>query len=253
MSKKINSLLQAWPSGTVALLPWLATKGVSQSLASRYQKSGWIDSVGRGAFVRRGDKVGWEGAVHAIQTQAGRRVHPGGRTALQLFGHSHFLRLGARPAVFLYGASGQRLPKWLRARDWGVELRFSATALFAPSAEDTGLAEHVVGSFALRVSTPERAILEALDGMPRTLSFDEAALIMEGLTTLRPALLQPLLESCTSIKVKRTFLYLARVAGHAWYRRLQRGRVALGTGKRAIVRGGKLDAEFMITVPPERD
>lgn len=225
---------------------------MSQSLAARYQKSGWIDAVGHGAFIRRGDKVGWEGAMHALQTQAGHLIHPGGRTALELSGYSHFLRLGTRRTVFLYGASGQRLPKWLKDRDWGVELRFSATTLFGRTAVDTGLTEHPVGSFALRVSTPERGMLEALDGMPQTLSFDEAALIMEGMSTLRPALLQSLLESCTSVKVKRSFLYLAREAGHPWYRRLQRNRIALGKGKRAIVRGGKLDAEFMITVPAPR-
>jgi hypothetical protein len=72
---------------------------------------------------------------------------------------------------------------------------------------------------------------------------------MEGLTSLRPSLLQTLLESCASIKVKRAFLYLAREAGHAWYERLDKTRIDLGKGKRMLVRGGRLDAEFMITVP----
>jgi len=76
---------------------------------------------------------------------------------------------------------------------------------------------------------------------------------MEGLTTLRPSLLQQLLEACSSIKVKRVFLYLAREAGHAWYGRLDKTRFDLGKGKRMIVRGGRLDAEFMITVPGRSD
>jgi hypothetical protein len=55
----------------------------------------------------------------------------------------------------------------------------------------------------LTLSTPERAILEMLDGLPTHESFDRADKIMEGLTTLSPRRLQKLLLDCKSIKVKR--------------------------------------------------
>lgn len=253
MSIKLNKLLQVWPRGTVAQLGWLARHGVSQSLAARYRKSGWMVAVGRGAFARSGDKVGWEGAVYALQAEPKATLHPGGRTALELLGYSHFLRLAPRRAVFLYSGPGERLPKWMRDHDWGADVHLLPSCLRGNDEAHPGLTEHSFGSFALRVSTPERAILELLDGLPDRLSFEEARLIMEGLTTLRPSLLQPLLEACSSIKVKRTFLYLAREAGHPWYARLDKARLDLGKGKRMIARGGRLDAEYMITVPVPGD
>ena len=68
-SMKINRLLQAWPGGTVALHAFFTQHGVSRKLAEQYRKTGWIDSVGVGAFVRRGDKVSWQGALYAVQAQ----------------------------------------------------------------------------------------------------------------------------------------------------------------------------------------
>ncbi len=38
---------------------------------------------------------------------------------------------------------------------------------------------------------------------------------MEGLTTLRPRLIQSLLEQCRSVKVKRLFTVLAEACNHA--------------------------------------
>lgn len=249
MSEKLNRLLQSWPRGTVVQLGWLERHGVSQPLATRYRKSGWMEAVGRGAYARSGDPVGWEGAVYALQSELHATIHPGGRTALELLGYSHFLRLAPRRTVFLYGGAGERLPKWMRDHDWGAEVHLLPSSLFGNDEAHPGLTEHSFGAFALRVSTPERASLELLDGLPDRVSFEEARLIMEGLTTLRPSLLQTLLEACTSIKVKRAFLYLARESDHAWYARLDQARLNLGKGKRMIVRGGRLDAEFMITVP----
>jgi hypothetical protein len=39
---------------------------------------------------------------------------------------------------------------------------------------------------------------------------------MEGLNTLRPDLVQELLEKCSSVKVKRLFMHLAEQFQHPW-------------------------------------
>ena len=75
--------------------------------------------------------------------------------------------------------------------------------------------------------------------------------VMEGLTTLRPKLLQQLLEQCGSIKVKRLFLYMAHKAGHAWAQRLDREKIDIGSGARAITKGGVYVASFGLTLPEE--
>ena len=64
------------------------------------------------------------------------------------------------------------------------------------------------------INTPERAILECLNLSDASSNLLDIYYIMESLTTLRPKLLQTLLERCTSQKVKRLFLYMAEKAVH---------------------------------------
>ena len=243
---KINHLLQAWPRGTVALHAFFARHGVSRKLAEQYRKGGWIDPVGVGAFVRRRDKVGWEGALYALQKYAGKAVHPGGRTVLELAGLAHNVQLASRRRVDLYGPASGRLPRWLTRHDWGVELRYFGTSLFVDA---SGMTHREFGEFALEISTPERAILEVLEGVPRVFEFAEAQQLMEALPTLRPKLMQELLEACTSVKVKRLCLYLADVTGMPWRSALDDRRLDLGSGKRQVVAGGQWNVRYGITVP----
>ena len=86
MGSKINQLLQQWPSGTVATLRWLNSRGVDRRLADKYVQSGWLERLGHGAYKRAGAIVDWVGAVHALQTQLALAVHPGAITAIELRG-----------------------------------------------------------------------------------------------------------------------------------------------------------------------
>ncbi len=99
------------------------------------------------------------------------------------------------------------------------------------------------------VSTPERAILEVIDELPTTITFEHVDGLMEGLSTLSPRRLQYLLERCDSVKVKKLFLWLADRHRHEWRSRIDENRIDLGSGKRMIVKGGRLDSKYRITVP----
>ena len=72
---------------------------------------------------------------------------------------------------------------------------------------------------------------------------------MENLTTLRPRLVTALLDACSSIRVKRLFLYLATKANHGWLTRVNVTSLKLGNGDRSIAKGGVYDEQFRITVP----
>lgn len=74
---------------------------------------------------------------------------------------------------------------------------------------------------------------------------------LEGLTTLRPKLLHPLLEQCGSVKVKRLFLYMAEKAGHDWFKRLDTAKFDLGAGARTVTKGGVYVSRYGLTVPEE--
>ena len=248
---KINRLLANWPRGTVVTYPWLRKHGISRQLASRYQDTQWLTPFGRGAFARPGEAVTWMGALHALQRQTECTIHPAGKTALQLQGYAHCLATGDRAPVWLFGRPGERLPAWFSRHAWPGRLHYCTTQLLEAEAESCGLTERDVGGFSLRLSAPERAILEVLHFVPKQQSFEEAQLLMEGLTTLRPKLVQKLLQACSSVKVKRLFLVLAEACAHSWVKQLDVAHIPLGAGKRVIVPGGRLHPKYQITVPAD--
>ena len=92
-------------------------------------------------------------------------------------------------------------------------------------------------------------MLELLDEVPKRETFHQVDMLMEGLRNLSPRRLHKLLTECHSVKVKRLFLWFAERHNHAWLKKLDQDGVDLGHGKRMIVRGGKLDTKYNITVP----
>ncbi len=245
---KLNRLLQQWPKGTVATQPWLQRLGVSRQLARQYVSSGWMERLGRGAFVRPGEAAGWLGALHTIQSQLALSVHAAGLTALSLKGMAHYLQLGAHKEVFLFGAPRERLPAWFLNHSWDVRLRYHCPNLF-DRAVPAGFTQLERGEYTVRISAPERAILEVLHLATTNEAVEHAAELMGGLSTLRPRVVQELLEVCRSIKVKRLFLWAAQHSEHSWFTRLSPDSLNLGVGKRVLYRGGVLDPTYQITVP----
>jgi hypothetical protein len=175
-------------------------------------------------------------------------IHAGGKTALQMQGYAHFLPMGKGTVVSLFGPPGAKLPTWFTQYRWEVKVRYTATNLF-PEEMDQGLTRKDLVSYAVTVSTPERAVMEVLHAVPGEESYEEAKLLMEGLTTLRPRVVQSLLEQCASVKVKRLFMVIAESCQHAWVKKLDLSKVDFGKGKRMLVRGGRLDPKYNITVP----
>jgi hypothetical protein len=192
------------------------------------------------------------GGVYALQSELSLPVHVGGKTALELQGYAHFVPANNLPVVHLYGRAGRPLPTWFRRHQWESRIRFHLVRLF-PSKPDLGLTTKVYEQISTRLSTPERAAFELLDLVPKDQSFAEARQLMAGLTTLRPELVQELLEACRSVKTKRLFLFLAEEAGHAWAKELNTLKLDLGRGKRSIVKGGRLNSKYEITVEPNPD
>ena len=98
-------------------------------------------------------------------------------------------------------------------------------------------------------STPERAVLEMIDELSSRETFHHVDVTMESLSNLSPNRLQELLELTDSVKVKRLFFFFADRHQHAWLTHINHEQIKLGSGKRMLVRGGKLDPMYQITVP----
>lgn len=241
----LNRLLQKWPYGGVVTSPWLHSLGVSNQLLKKYTTSHWLNSLGYGAYKRTGDTITWEGALNAIQTQLGKDLHIAGKTALELQGKAHFIP-AQETQVILFSPTSAKLPKWLHHQDFNIIFE-AHKASFLES--DEGIASKRINGFELKISTAERAILEVLYLAPQHQSLQESKYLLENLTTLRPRVLQGLLDACTSIKVNRLFLLLAEHLQLPCVKHLNLDNVKLGSGNRSLIKGGQLHNKYKITIP----
>ena len=244
---KLQSLMSSFPKGLALTVDLLKEHGFDAQLVARYKKSRWLEPLGNGAYLRHGDKVHWQGGLAALQQQLKLSIHCGARTALDLQGCGHYVAFAAR-TVYLFGHPGQRLLKWFREYDWHVKVAYRMTALF-PRGLDDSYVDFPAGDFSIQMASPERAAMEMLYYVPSEQGFDEAEHIMESLLALRPALVQKLLETCNSVKVKRLFMYMAEKSSLPWIEQLDLGRVDFGKGDRTVVEGGRLDPKYRVTVP----
>lgn len=268
----LNRLERELPEGLLVDSAWLEREGFHGSLRKKYLDHGWLERPVRGVYRRPRGRLAWEQAVVSLQLLLRRPIVVGGRSSLRLQGFDHYVSMGEPHDVHLYGEESP--PAWLFKLP--LEHRFvfhNAETLFQDQPITRSLATLSIdirnGGFdivnheglrqmpwgqwhwPLTLSTPERALLEALDELPQRESFHQMDMLVEGATQLSPRRLQALLEACRSVKVKRLFLWFADRHGHAWRRRVDASTLDLGSGKRMLVRGGRLDPTYQIVVPRE--
>ncbi len=244
-SGKLKKLLEAMLPQSVVTSAMLRDLGISNGLARDYTNNGWLVRIGVGAFRRTHEQVTWQAGLHALQSQLGCPVTLGAISALASNGSAHYLRL-SRETIFLFSAQNVSLPAWFKKHDWDAEISHTQTKLLPP---EIGVRDQKLGGFTLRVSSPERAILECLHLAPATIDLDECYQVLGGLLNLRPVLMQSLLESCNSIKVKRLFLFMADRASLPVMKHLDQTKIDLGSGNRSVVRDGAYDSRYRLVLP----
>ncbi|MEM9242866.1 MAG: type IV toxin-antitoxin system AbiEi family antitoxin domain-containing protein [Pseudomonadota bacterium] len=249
-SLKINSLLKRIPRGMVLTPCLLKAKGISSKLAWWYVQSGWLARIDRGIYKLAGDSITWAGVLSTLSSEYP-TVHLGGKTALQVLGKSHYIAVNfIKQKLQLFSPAGVKLPRWVNTHSLEEKFQLHATSLFSGlEDEKLSLLNHKHDNLSIQVSAPERAALEVCYLVPKVINFQEAALLIENLLRLRPQLVQTLLESCQSIKVKRLFLYLSEYYQHTWLSELDLTKIELGKGKQLIAGGGVYDAKYKISVP----
>ncbi|MCF7949764.1 MAG: type IV toxin-antitoxin system AbiEi family antitoxin [Spirochaetia bacterium] len=214
------------------------------------KQSGWIESIGQGAYKLKGQEVQWTGALYTLQTYLKQPLHVGGITALEWSGLSHFLNMGNR-SVFLYGVGKQNLPQWFRHIIDPLDVTVQeARSLTGP---EKFYNNRGFGDYEVSYSVPEQAYLELLFSVPHRVSFIEARQIAENLNLLRASVLQTLLEQSRNIKVNRLALYMGEYHAHEWLEKLDIESINQGRGKRVIYAGGIFNEKYQITVAPAAD
>lgn len=203
----LKGALFSLPTGMPVGSSHLRKFGVSRQLAHHYVQAGWLKQLGRGYYLRVGDKLTAAGVVASLQAN-GVKVHIGGKSALALKGFTHYLNLG-EATLTLYGAGTRSLPEWFQQQ---FKVILSNSALFDEQrdlAGKVGLSRFNHEADAPFVSEPERAVLEMLDLVPGKQTLEEARQVMEGLQSLRAKKMEELLRLCNKIKVKRLFWKVA--------------------------------------------
>jgi hypothetical protein len=199
-----------------------------------------------GAFSLPGDELSWIGAIRAMQEELHLPIHVGARTALELQGAAHNVVQIARPIITVIASKKFNAPSWVRSNDWQAKLSFKQSSLIEGEQSLTSFSSN---RLKIKISTREQAILELIDALDLSQNFETAENYLLPLMTLRPAHVQELLSRCTSIKVKRVFLFLAEKMNMPFFAKLALDAIDLGSGKRVVVKGGKFDTKYKITVP----
>ncbi|MBR3074773.1 MAG: type IV toxin-antitoxin system AbiEi family antitoxin [Bacteroidales bacterium] len=247
MATKIKNIFDITPWDSVLFSSWLAAQGIDRKGQSLYVQSGWLERIAQGVYKKAGSHPTLYGAVASYNNQLGKSCHVGASSALDLRGYSHFVSMG-KPSAYLFTDKESRLPGWFGSVEWDMSVRYFTTSIFGGN---LGLEVYDYNGVQLLISSPERAFMECLHLSPEQFTLLDSYYVMEMMTTLRPALVQQLLEKCTSIKVKRLFLYMAEKAGHSWFRAIDLSNVNLGKGIRNISATGRFDKRYQIIIPAE--
>jgi Transcriptional regulator, AbiEi antitoxin, Type IV TA system/Transcriptional regulator, AbiEi antitoxin N-terminal domain len=268
-----KDLLKLVPYGLLVTRPWLLSQGVERYMIDNWLRRKELVSLTTGVFTRPDlRKLTWQGIVCSMQRMK-MALTPGGLTALDLQGYGHYLQLSSNDSIHLYGSDP--LPGWINKILPGTTfIRHSDHKLFAGGLRndvyDTKADNHQDGDplkfsnvmawgideWPLTISTLERAFFEVLLDVPEHVTFEHADQLIQGLTSLSPRRVNRLLERCTNVKVKRLFLWFSEKHQHPWFKKLELEKFtfqngSLGSGKRMLIKGGKLDTKYLITVPEE--
>lgn len=240
------------PYSMIATRKWLSSKGMSRHAIDNLLKSNRLKPLAVGVYTRADSPPSWQSIVCSLQLMTDYPIYIGGLSALQQLGFSQYLTDTHIKTIHLY--SNHKPPSWLKKIQhethfkWHGTQAFWAENIFSTKKFSREIDWHQ-GLPTLNISCPEKAFLEMLVDVPKNISFDHANEIMQGMTSLSPNKLNTLLTSCKSIKAKRLFLWFAKKQNYAWFKKLDLSHLELGAGNRVIAKSGKLDKQYLITVP----
>lgn len=256
-SQRRKEVFRLVPEGSLVTRAWLQSHELSNHAIDNLLKSQQLETVKNGVYKREGSIVEWGDIVYFLQRRYITDLTIGGISALELQKLSHYLPLSNHRVLNLYGTDN--LPAWVNTITDNARFQRHSLGDLLGQAATKDLTEQLNQytkifnwkdtKEGLIISTPERAILEVLNDVPGKISFEHADELMQGLNTLSPRSLQKLLEICDNVKVRRLFFWYAERQNHSWLVKINKDNINLGSGNRVIVKGGRLNKKYKITVP----
>jgi hypothetical protein len=244
----LKHILQEWPYKTVCLSSWFEKKGAYRQLLSEYERNNWVKRIGTGAYIKPGENVDWTGALYALQFQKKVPIHIGGKTALEMHGYAHNISMGSGKNITVLGLASMKLPKWFRDYDWKVDINFKLLNLFSMKPE-MYINEKKIDQYKVRISDPERAIIEMIALTPNVYSFEDTYHLLEGLMYPRMDVLQELIQYCRSDKAKRLLFWMSEACGMPWTDKIAKVNNCFGKGILSLVKNGEYISKYRIIVP----
>ena len=245
-ANKINKLLSEGIPNGLYFSEWLAANGYSPQLLQQYRNTGWLEMLNRGVYYRAGEQLSAYAAVASCAKQTQNHLRLAAHSALELHGVMHFVPMG-KPRAMVTTDQRHKM-QWLQSDLFDRDFHYFFTPQL-PTEEPEMWTDH---GLQLPASSQELAILECIYLAPKWYSYMDVFYLMEMLSTLRPKLVQTLLERTTSYRVKRVFLYMAEKAAYPWSKKLDLSRIDLGTGTMQLVEdGGAYISKYKITIPQE--
>lgn len=242
---KINRLLKFGQKGGLYFSGWLSRQGYSPQLIDRYRSSGWLSALSRGVVYRTGSSLSAFGALASYNQQVEKDLRIAAHSALELWGFNHYVPMGKPILVVGMDKKNSSAMDAVGAFRPGVSAFFFVT-FSGFSSGDTPLSGLETACLHAR---PEQAFMECLLLAPKRYDYMDLFYIMEQLTTLRPTVVQSLLEATQHYRIRRLFLYMAEKAGHSWFEDLDTARIDLGTHKLQLIKSGVDVSKYKITVP----
>lgn len=250
MSEKLSTdWLSLVHHGQLVTRQWLISQGATEHALDNAVKSNRLKVLTRGVLTRYEVPLTWQGVAASLNRIDG-PVYVGVVSALAEQGLAHYL--GFSKQINLY--SSKPSPSWLNKIGLETELIWHSTRrlwdmprlLLANS-----LRENEINNGHWLMASAEQAILEVLVAVPNTFSFEYADSLMQGMVNLSPRRIDAVLKACHHIRAKRLFFFLADRYTYSWRKKMQPENYDLGSGKRSIIVGGRLDKRYNITVPEE--
>lgn len=249
------------PPGFIVDTAWLNKRWIDSKSIQNYVHQGWIERIVRGVYRRplqngaSSDRLSWQVVLLSLQQLMGYSVHLGGRNALDYAIHPHSARQRKEgQKVHIYGD----VPSWVNRLPMSDQLIMHKLTLFAGA--PAGIVNEFlltynkewaaeVWRWPLKISSPERAILELMAELRGGSVFEYVEMYFQSLQSLRPELLLKLLRACQSVKVRRLFFAYADLYQHSWHKEMDSNQIDFGSGARTLVPGGEFHPAYQISLP----
>lgn len=240
--------LEFLPYGQFVTRQYLFKQGLERYQLDNYLRQGKVYAISSGVYARLGVPIEWQGLAASLYKAVDSAVYIGGMSALVQHGLAHYVNFNS--SVNFY--SQAKKPLWFEKLDLNITRQWHRTARIWDEEKliaAKSLQKQSINGGVWLLASPEQAYLELLTHLPDTVSFELADNIMQGLTNLSPKRLDALLKACKHVLAKRLFFFFAERYQYPWFKKLSHENYDLGTGKRMVVKEGRLDSTYQITVP----